>query len=767
VITLPRMDADNVGAVIAASLGTRAAPEELIELVRDASGGVPFLIEELLTSLVDVRALWRDGDRWRTTGALPSLVPSSFAVLVADRLASLSPPARRVVEAAAVLGEQFEWRLVGRVTGLTDHEIVAALREAVGAQLVDEATEPPPRFRFRHGLSRAAVLETLLGPERELLARQALDVLDSDAGEGGVAPPDSLHLELVAGLAVIGRCDVAVRALIDASAAAVGRGDCLSAARSAELAVRLAVTDDEAIDAGDALLAACVASGDTARAAEVGRRLLFDLERVGADAQRVVAAQLQLATAAVHATDWSRAEAHLDQVEEGVPPTAACARARIDLLWASVALGRHTPRAAVDHARRAGDAARETGDSRLLTEALLLLGRAHRVLDVDAARKDFGAALDVAQRTGSQLLAARAAHEAATLDVLTAGPTRRMEEARELAAAVATALTAVVDTHLAIIHCLHFDLDASRAAAERAVDATNRYDLGLLAGTSAIIPAMCAAMSGRRHEAVAQFERSLPQMDTEIEATGRGHVVALAALACEDRAAALEQLELAAALAPEYSGVARAPHCGLRVLLLAVDGADAASVVAGRLEADAAVVGVARAFTELALAVFAGRTGERAEAVRLTRRAFDALDPTPWYLAIGQRLVSEAALQEGWGSPTAWLRSALEFFETASLPELADACRRMLRTAGAPVPRQPSRGHDPELSRLGVTVREAEVLALVADGLSNREVAARLVLSVRTVEKHVERLMTKTLTTNRVQLAAFATRLASSGTGTT
>ena len=36
------------------------------------------------------------------------------------------------------------------------------------------------------------------------------------------------------------------------------------------------------------------------------------------------------------------------------------------------------------------------------------------------------------------------------------------------------------------------------------------------------------------------------------------------------------------------------------------------------------------------------------------------------------------------------------------------------------------------------------MLALVADGLSNREVAERLVLSVRTVEKHVERLMTKT-----------------------
>ena len=62
-----------------------------------------------------------------------------------------------------------------------------------------------------------------------------------------------------------------------------------------------------------------------------------------------------------------------------------------------------------------------------------------------------------------------------------------------------------------------------------------------------------------------------------------------------------------------------------------------------------------------------------------------------------------------------------------------------------------------------MTEREAEVLALVADGLSNREVAERLVLSVRTVEKHVERLLAKTQSANRAHLAAFATRLAWSG----
>jgi DNA-binding NarL/FixJ family response regulator len=58
------------------------------------------------------------------------------------------------------------------------------------------------------------------------------------------------------------------------------------------------------------------------------------------------------------------------------------------------------------------------------------------------------------------------------------------------------------------------------------------------------------------------------------------------------------------------------------------------------------------------------------------------------------------------------------------------------------------------LSSLGITPRETEVLDLVAAGLSNRDIAARLYLSHRTVEKHVESLLRKTGTRSRTQLAA-------------
>ena len=57
---------------------------------------------------------------------------------------------------------------------------------------------------------------------------------------------------------------------------------------------------------------------------------------------------------------------------------------------------------------------------------------------------------------------------------------------------------------------------------------------------------------------------------------------------------------------------------------------------------------------------------------------------------------------------------------------------------------------------LGISEREIDVVRLVASGLSNKEIAGRLHLSVRTVESHVRHVLTKTGMVNRTQLATWA-----------
>ena len=63
------------------------------------------------------------------------------------------------------------------------------------------------------------------------------------------------------------------------------------------------------------------------------------------------------------------------------------------------------------------------------------------------------------------------------------------------------------------------------------------------------------------------------------------------------------------------------------------------------------------------------------------------------------------------------------------------------------------------LRTLGVTGREFEVLELLVERISNKEIAARLHISHRTVEKHVANLITKTQLTDRATLRTRAVEL--------
>jgi DNA-binding NarL/FixJ family response regulator len=60
-----------------------------------------------------------------------------------------------------------------------------------------------------------------------------------------------------------------------------------------------------------------------------------------------------------------------------------------------------------------------------------------------------------------------------------------------------------------------------------------------------------------------------------------------------------------------------------------------------------------------------------------------------------------------------------------------------------------------------LTTRELEVATLVAEGLTNRQIADRLVISERTAQNHVQHILTKLGFTSRSQIAAWSAGLAS------
>ena len=117
----------------------------------------------------------------------------------------------------------------------------------------------------------------------------------------------------------------------------------------------------------------------------------------------------------------------------------------------------------------------------------------------------------------------------------------------------------------------------------------------------------------------------------------------------------------------------------------------------------------------------------------------------------------DAAITDGWGDPVPTLRADLAVHEQVGDVLLARTCRDLLRRAGAPAPR--NRGGtavSPRLRARGITAREAEVLGLVAEGLTNVQVAERLFLSPRTVDTHVANLLAKAGVPSRTQLRTWA-----------
>lgn len=141
-------------------------------------------------------------------------------------------------------------------------------------------------------------------------------------------------------------------------------------------------------------------------------------------------------------------------------------------------------------------------------------------------------------------------------------------------------------------------------------------------------------------------------------------------------------------------------------------------------------------------------------------------DATHWYQSVLQRLhtyeqsllasrarlaMAQALKNTDWAGSVSWARAALASFERIGAAHDADEAAQLLRELGV-AGRVAQRQHEV------LTQREGEVLALLAHGLTNRAIADRLVISVKTVEHHVSQILGKLGLRSRAEAAAFATR---------
>lgn len=749
-LDLGRLSGDETLDVARACLRTEALPRPLEEFLVDKTEGLPLLIEDLLAELVGSGALVRDGEsNWAVIRPLAADVPATFAQTVHRRLDRLTHDAQAVVEAAAVLGRRFEWSLLPAMTGSSDAQVLDALRAAGRLQILHADRErPAEHFTFRHALTREVVLDRLLPPERAALACAAADMVES--AHPGL--PGEWCLRAAALHSAGGSNERAAELLAEAGRRALAEGALTYAEELLRKARRM--TGSPALaDVVDADLTEVLAlAGKVEDAMRVGEAMLTRLDpedKAGITAD----VRLRVARAAATAGQWQRARSHLRAVETASGDDESAIRA--EALRAVVAIGEGdvveaetTARHVLDHAER-----EELWD--VACETLEVLGRCARLTDTAEAQRCFEWAHRIAVEQELDLWRLRALHELGTIDLFETGRTDRLEKARDLSTRTGAAVTtAYIDLHLGVLHAHRDEPVLAREHLEEAAAMASRLRLTGLHEVTLGQLSYAAALAGRRREAIEHTERVLAS-DPDVRArvlTG-GLATAFVRLLDDDRPGAIEALETSVPLLTEGTW----PHWGVRALLRAVqdDGGPVAIAEAEAASTPGRPNRFNRAYLGFARAVLAGRTGRAADAESAFAQADGELGWQTAHRWFVWRQVAEPALRHGWGEPVAWLRQLLPRFQARDAAPVVAACRSLLKSAGAPVPRRSLSGTEvpAALRGLGVTSREAEVLTLVAEGRSNPEIAVRLHLSRRTVESHVSNLLMKTGAANRDALA--------------
>jgi len=303
-------------------------------------------------------------------------------------------------------------------------------------------------------------------------------------------------------------------------------------------------------------------------------------------------------------------------------------------------------------------------------------------------------------------------------------------------------------------------LDTALAAATRCEEVARRYRLPVRA--AAVLFQAVVACHQARFRDMRQLVASAEELaggDPDILIGTWAMCRAVRSLLREDRPGAAQELATAADATATSPTLAINPATGPWLLVRAVDGhADDAELA--RFEAGNAVgTRWSTLWAELVRAVLRGRDGDLTGATAAFDTAVTAGGPLPLFCHLGVRLACEPAVRDGWGDPASALTAAEGFFAMAGHDPVATACRSLLRRTGRSRERRVDAAVHPDLRRLGVTAREAEVLALVGDRLPNRDIAARLYLSPRTVEKHVASLLTKVGAASRADLIRLAATL--------
>ena len=712
--------------VLHARLGA-AFPRPVLRRIHELAGGNPFFALEL------ARAIEREA----ITLAPESALPLTLDVLVRGRLASLPPDSQRALAVAGALAQP----TLAVVAAATDADAAAALAPAADAHVVELNGE---RIEFAHPLlASGAYLSVDLAQRREIHHRLAQGVDDAEER--------ARHLALASD-----GPDAEVAAALDAAAAhAHARGAPDAAALLIERALVLTPSTDSGA-AGRRVLDAAMLhfeSGNAQRA----RALLEEAAARAAPGQERARALVRLARVRSYGDDLrAAAELFRQALAESEGDAALQASAHEGLSACAMRL-REGIGEGVAHAQAALELACACGDDALAAEAL----GSQLILEALAGYELAPLTLEEALSAGEgrerervlahphftagivwlwwdDLARARAAFEGLLL------------RSRELGDESSLPYVLFI---LAQAECRLGDFRRAAEQAEEARDLSVQAGQEWLEAYSHALLALADAYLGRdeacRHaarQALALAARTNAAPAELFARTALGHLE----LSLGNAAAALEQLEPLAAWAQregmEEPGATPFLPDSVEALIGAGRHADAERLLAW-YEANATKLGRVSGLAAAARlrGLLAAARGDAEGAVTELARAAELYETVRMPLELGRTLLALGAADRRAKRKRAArqaLERALGLFEEHGAAVWAVNARAELGRIGG---RAPARGD--------LTPSERRVAELVAEGRTNRETAAALFVSERTVEGHLSRVYSKLGVRSRAELA--------------
>jgi DNA-binding CsgD family transcriptional regulator len=165
------------GGLVSSMLSGQQITGEFAAFLHQHADGVPLAIEELVRLLASQADLTRRGSRWVRRELDTIGVPPTIRDTVLQRAARLSPDARTVLQAAAVLAAPAAEATVQQMTDLPSERLRGGLAQALGSRLLAEDSRG--LILFWHALAAQAIYAAISGPDRRLLHRRAGQALES------------------------------------------------------------------------------------------------------------------------------------------------------------------------------------------------------------------------------------------------------------------------------------------------------------------------------------------------------------------------------------------------------------------------------------------------------------------------------------------------------------------------------------------------------------------------------------------------------------